>query len=114
MISFLKRKRFMKGKIIGHYLSNSRDVHQNYCAIILNNIKYRQSSIKYIIKYISYLQISSNIIRHIIQHIIIYILKYIKHTKCMRYINMYIIKYISFFFCWMKLFKLNGCSKGLN
>ena len=71
MISFLKRKRFIKAKIIDYYLSNGRDTHQNYCAIILKNIKYRQSSIKYIIIYISYLQISSNIIRHIIQYIII-------------------------------------------
>ena len=71
MISFLKRKRFIKAKIIDYYLSNGRDIHQNYCAIILKNIKYRQSSIKYIIIYISYLQISSNIIRHIIQYIII-------------------------------------------
>ena len=46
MISFLKRKRFIEAKIIDHYLSNDRDVHQNYCAIILKNIKYHQSSIK--------------------------------------------------------------------
>ena len=57
MISFLKRKRFIKAKIIDYYLSNGRDIHQNYCAIILKNIKYHQSSIKYIIIYISYLQI---------------------------------------------------------
>ena len=56
----------------------------------MKNVKYRQSSIKYIIKYISYLQISSNTIRHIIQYIIIYIIKYIKHTKYMRFISTYV------------------------
>ena len=71
------------------------------------------SSIIYIIRYISYLQIPLNAISHIIQYIIVYTIKYIKHTKYVRYINIYIIKYISLIFCCIMLFKLKGCSKGL-
>ena len=91
MISFLKRKIFIKAKSIDHYLSNDRDVHQNY--VCYNFGKYQMSSIIYQIYHQIY-QLSSNIIRHIIQYIIIYIIKYIKHTKYMRYINIYI-TYIS-------------------
>ena len=61
MISFLKRKRFIKAKIIDHYLSNGRDVHQNYACY--NFEKYQTSSITYQIYHQIY-QLSSNIIKY--------------------------------------------------
>ena len=90
--------------------------HQTHQINQIDQIHHQISSIIYQIYHQIY-QLSSNIIlniiRHIIQYIIIYTIKYIKHTKYMRYINIYIIKCISFIFCWIRLFKLKCCSKGL-
>ena len=114
MISFLKRKRFIEAKIIDHYLSNGRNIHQNY--VWYSFEKYQISSIIYQIY-----QLSSNIIKyhqtyHSIYHNICHKMhqKYQIHEIHQHIDHIYITKYISSIFCWIKLFKLKGYSKGLN
>ena len=100
---FFKKQKVFKTKNKDHHLSNGRDVHKHFvCCIFekclqwiyhpahqINQIhQINIFIIKYIIKYFSYLHISSKVLRHIIDYIIIYIIKYIKYTKYIRYINM--------------------------
>ena len=87
------------------------------CAIILKNVKYPQSSSNIssnISAIFKYHQISSGIsfktynIYHQIHQ------TYQIHEIHQHIYHIYITKFISSIFCWIKLFKLKGCSKRLD